>query len=232
MLDNYNFRMFVKEQVAKVYDTYLYAHFHPLSALKRQAHESTMRFINENCIGAIGCRTAKKVLNIALNEVKVEGEYFEFGVYKGGSIKHIANSKKDKTIHGFDSFTGLPEKWGHYNKNDFSLDGQFPKAPKNVKFHKGYFKDVLPSWSKENPGKVAFMHIDCDLYKSTITVFKNFWDKLQAGTVMVFDDYFNFPGWENDGHRAFNEFIELKPIEYQYLAYGYKELAVLITSIK
>ena len=40
-----------------------------------------------------------------------DGEVLEFGVYAGGSITRTANALPNMTIHGFDSFEGLPEDW-------------------------------------------------------------------------------------------------------------------------
>jgi hypothetical protein len=45
--------------------------------------------------------------------------WLEFGVHVGGTITHTGNWKlnncpKDSgLVHGFDTFTGLPEDWGH-----------------------------------------------------------------------------------------------------------------------
>lgn len=224
--------MFIKEMVVKIYDTLLYASLHPLSSLKKNAHQTTIEFIKKKCPRAVGCRTPKRLLNISLRRIKVEGLYLEFGVFTGGSITHIAKNKKEITIHGFDSFDGLPDNWCHYDRNDFSLHGKLPKVPLNVKLHKGFFDQTLPKWTEQHKGKIAFLHIDCDLYDSTITVFKYLWDRLQIGSIIVFDDYFNFPGWEEDGHRAFHEFLQKKPIEFEYIGYSYKEIAIIVTDIK
>lgn len=38
--------------------------------------------------------------------------------------------------------------------------------------------------------------------------------------MIVFDEYFNFPGWENDEFKAFKEFIEESQLKYTYLTYN------------
>jgi len=40
---------------------------------------------------------------------------------------------------------------------------------------------------------MTFIHIDCDLYSSTI--FDLWGNKIVEGTILVFDEYFNYPGW-------------------------------------
>lgn len=52
----------------------------------------------------------------------------------------------DQTIHGFDSFEGLPEDWSHVLKGAF---GEIKGAlPDNVRLYKGWFEDTLPEWFK------------------------------------------------------------------------------------
>ena len=153
----------------------------------------------------------------------------EFGVYKGASIRHIAKKRPDKTIHGFDSFYGLAEDWVTNPAETFSLDGKLPSVPSNVRLHQGYFDQSLPKWLEEHPDPMAFVHIDCDLYSSTVTVLDCLKDRFQPGTVIVFDDYFNFHNWKLDGHKAFCEFVRQEKITFNYLGYAYKELAVQLT---
>jgi hypothetical protein len=51
------------------------------------------------------------------------------------------------------------------------------------------------------------------------------------GTVIVFDEYFNYPGWENHEFKAFQEFVEQTNLKYEYLAYNrrHEQVAVKIT---
>ncbi|GAH13307.1 unnamed protein product, partial [marine sediment metagenome] len=55
-------------------------------------------------------------------------------------------------------------------------------------------------------GKLSFIHIDCDLYESTLDVLEYCKDYLQQGTVILFDDWYAFKGDNNSGERkAFKE---------------------------
>ena len=42
---------------------------------------------------------------------EMDGLYCEFGVASGRTINFIAERAPDRTIHGFDSFEGLPQDW-------------------------------------------------------------------------------------------------------------------------
>lgn len=72
------------------------------------------------------------------------------------------------------------------------------------------------------------MHIDCDLYNSTKTIFDNLAPRIKSGTIIVFDEYFNYPNWQQHEYKAFQEFVEDNNIKYEYIAIGYGQAAVKI----
>ncbi len=228
---SYRIRNFFKERICQINDLINHALLHPYQSVKKKAHNSSVRFILKNCPRATACRSPKKLMDIAINAVGTNGAYLEFGVFKGASINYIARKKHDKKIYGFDSFEGLQEAWAHNPKYSFSLGGKLPKVKNNVILCKGYFEKTLPEWLEKHDDKIAFLHIDCDLYSSTKTIFDCLKERLQAGTVIVFDDYFNFPGWEEDAHRVFTDFTKETKLRFEYLGYSYKELAIIIRSI-
>ena len=63
-------------------------------------------------------------LKYALDNVKIEGDFLEFGVFQGRSINIIAEKFPDQKIYGFDSFKGLPEDWV-VSKNNTYEKGRF-----------------------------------------------------------------------------------------------------------
>jgi hypothetical protein len=63
------------------------------------------------------------------------------------------------------------------------------------------------------------LHIDSDLYSSAKTIFKNLGHLIKSGTIIVFDEYFNYPGWERNEYKAFSEFIDENKKRYEYLGY-------------
>ena len=48
------------------------------------------------------------------------------------------------------------------------------------------------------------------------------------GTVILFDEYFNFPNWERHEFKAFQEFVENYGIKYTYLAFARQQVAVRV----
>ena len=150
-----------------------------------------------------------------------KGLWMEFGVMGGRSLRVIAPLTKN-TVYGFDSFVGLPEDWVKgrskiINKGKMSQHDQLPDCPPNVEFVKGWFEDSLPKFVREHPEPAAFVHIDSDLYSSAKTIFEHI--KFQVGTVIIFDEYFNYPYWKEHEYKAFHEYLAVHPFSAKCLAY-------------
>ena len=209
-----------------------YGPLHPAREMRRLALRDSVRYARKHMRGAVGMESSREVLAAALSQVTVNGHYMEFGVYKGGTIRFIAKQVGSaKTVHGFDSFRGLEEAWTG-NSWSFDAGGRLPKVPGNVKLHQGRFSETLPGWAESNPGPAAFLHIDCDLYESTRCVFETLEDRIVPGTVIVFDEYFNYPDWEEHEYKAFQELVSRREIRYQYFAYAQNQVAVKITAVE
>ena len=87
----------------------------------------------------------------------------------------------------------------------------------NVELLQGLFVDTIPPFlSSTAHQNVSFIHIDCDLYSSTKTIFNLLGDRIVPGTVIVFDEYFNYPGWRKHEFKAFQEFISARRLSYKY----------------
>jgi hypothetical protein len=170
-----------------------------------------------------------EAMRIGLRAAQLAGAVAEFGVYKGQTLTVIARHYSDRTVHGFDSFVGLPEKWGGTSKGEgsFGVGGVPPELPvANVEFHVGFFDETVPKFAAAHEGPFAFVHLDADLYSSTKTVFDWLMSWFVEGTVIVFDEYFGYHGWQHHEHRAFMEFLERSALDYQPLAIGHMNLVV------
>ena len=167
------------------------------------------------------------VLNFCMDRLEMEGLILEFGVFSGGSINHIAK-QTDRTVHGFDSFYGLPERWGNAPAGEFDRKGQLPEVASNVELHVGLFEQTLPGFITEHPGPVALLHVDCDLYSSAVAVLSALKNQIVPGTKIVFDEYFNYPTWQEHEYKAFQEFIRDTGRNYEYIAYTDKGFSVAV----
>jgi hypothetical protein len=172
--------------------------------------------------GAFASPDKDAVLLAGLKLAPSAGLYAEFGVWTGGTINLIAEHVgASTTVHGFDSFEGLPEDWHTFSKEFFDLQGRLPQVRANVTLHPGWFDATLPRFAAEHPDTpVAFLHVDCDLYSSTKTILDALGERLCPGSVIVFDEYFNYPGWREHEFKAFQELVARRSLRYRYVAYN------------
>ncbi len=187
-----------------------------------QAKQQSADFINNEMASVKPFKDRMELLGAALKFAPPKGIYCEFGVGSGRTINHIASIATSQKIHGFDSFEGLPENWREdYGKGAFSTGGTLPKVNANVVLYKGWFDKSIPPFRDKFPEPMAFMHMDADLYSSTKTVFDLLGDRIVPGTVLVFDEFFNYPGWQHGEFQAFRELVETRKFTFEYLGYSH-----------
>jgi hypothetical protein len=206
-------------------------------ALQRKALESTINFIlnEKRLIKSKVFENKFELLKYSISQITLDGLIMEFGVYKGETINFIADLLPNRQIYGFDSFEGLPETWRYnFYKGTFKLDN-LPKVKENVVLVKGWFEESLPKFiEKHRNTPASFIHIDCDLYSSTKTVFNYLKNNIAAGTIIVFDEFFNYIGWEDGEFKAFYEFVNENNVEFEWLGfvYNHEQVGVKIRQIK
>jgi hypothetical protein len=92
----------------------------------------------------------------------------------------------------------------------------------------GWFDETLPDFLKAHGEHVDFLHIDSDLHSSAKTVLELVGPRLCVGSVIEFDEYFNYPGWQEHEHKAWQEYVVATGIQYRYEAYCYEECQVTV----
>jgi hypothetical protein len=155
----------------------------------------------------------------------------EFGVWKGESITFFAKRLNKIKVIGFDSFEGLEEDWSgtSLSKNYFDLHGLLPRVPENVSLFKGWFNETLPKYLQvpsNSSEMIGICHLDADTYSATHYVLNSLKTRFTKGTIIIFDEYFGYPFWENGEFKAFQEFIEENKMSYKYLAIGVTQVVV------
>lgn len=132
---------------------------------------------------------------------RIEGDFVECGVYRGGMaraiVEYLKFEKLDRRYFLFDTFRGLvneqlsqAERDGAGRAEDYeeSLDAvhaTFREFP-NVVLVPGAIPDSLSTVPIE---KVAFLHIDLNCAAPEIAAAEYFWDKLSPGAMVLLDDY-------------------------------------------
>jgi hypothetical protein len=234
LITNFRLKYVLYKIVCGAYQLADTGRIHPMRERALRALQRSVDYIERAMPDVLGLESQRELIDYSLPAVGIDGHYLEFGVFAGGTIRYIARHIEPRTIHGFDSFEGLPEAWSGFNLGGKTFDrkGQMPRVPNNVVLHRGYFDASLPKWLDEHSGPIAFIHMDCDIYSSTKTIFKLITPRLVPGTVILFDEYFNFPNWEQHEFKAFQEFVAEHRVKYSYLAFARQQVAVRIDSIE
>jgi predicted O-methyltransferase YrrM len=100
--------------------------------------------------------------------------------------------------------------------------------PSNATLHVGMFEDTLPKYLAGTDAPVALLHVDADLYSSARTVLFGLAPRLRAGSIIVFDEFLNYPGWRQHEYRAFTEFVEAFQVRFRYLSFASSYLSVAV----
>ncbi len=207
-----------------------FQHLRPSTVLAERGVINSADYAEKNMKDAVVFTSNEKMdmWHCAISKIKIDGHIAEFGVFQGESINFLSHYLYPKEIFGFDSFFGLEEDFVlDCPKGSFSLNGMAPQVNENVKLIQGSFSESLPIWLKNNPGVFSFLNIDCDTYESTSLVLNLIGPKrIVPGTIILFDEYFGFYGWEKCEFKAWQEFCNQNKIKYKYLATGHLQVLV------
>lgn len=173
-----------------------------------------------------------------VNKADTNGLFLEFGVYKGKSLRFFAQHRPECVFYGFDSFNGLPYDWtgSPSPKGYYSLDENEKNITndiKNIVIVEGMFEITLPEFIKTNLSKqenISFLHMDANLYEPTVFVLKSLSPYLRNGSVIVFDDFLNYPGYLQHEFKAFFEIID-RNFSYHFIAFQHMRAAIEIIDI-
>jgi O-methyltransferase len=197
----------------------------PLFAESYRLGESTGSF-RDNRIqwrAYIACWTAS-------HAKRLEGDFVECGVYRGGLARAIINyvgfQDLPKRFFLCDTYNGLVQshisdeekrmgkKAGGYEDCYDAVQKTFAPFP-NVRIVKGTVPEVL---SQVDVEKVCYLSLDMNCAPPEIAAAEYFWDKLVTGGVILLDDY-GWMGYEPQ-KRAFDEFTARKGVAVLSLPTG------------
>jgi O-methyltransferase len=144
--------------------------------------------------------------------------YLEFGVASGSSFFWWMkkNTNTNSLFRGFDTFEGLPEDWGGFKKGAMAFD-QAQVNDGRAEFIKGIFQDSLYPFLESNKSllqnKPKIIHMDADLFSSTIFVLSQLYPFLKKGDIIFFDE-FNVANHEFLAFKIFTEsfYVKLRPV--------------------
>jgi O-methyltransferase len=170
------------------------------------------------------CEACQLISAVKATE-KIPGDLAEIGVAYGASAKLISEYAPAKPLHLFDTFDGLPSP-GAIDSPKFSA-GQFKSSLEDVRQYLAgrqvhFYQGLFPSTAEPVKDKMfSFVHVDVDLYESTLACLKFFYPRLSPGGILISHDYLTADGV----NAAFSEFFADKPEPVIELA-GYQCMVV------
>ena len=156
------------------------------------------------------------LLYLLVNDfIKTDGLWLEFGTGTGISSNHVSHYSEN-IVYSFDSFMPYQNTCNeeqHFKKPE--------KINKNVEIVEGWFSDTIPSFKishlKEKENYISFLHIDCDIYRSTCQIFDELYKYINTGTIIVFGKLINHTNYHLHQLKAFYEFVQRYNIEFQWI---------------
>jgi len=140
---------------------------------------------------------AKKLYEAALTALELDGEFWECGVYQGGSAEMLLSivTAKFRPFRLFDTFTGFtgitdadkPKGWNHMREGNMaaSLDSVRARLGSTPTFYPG----AIPKTFKGLEGsRIAFANIDVDLYQPTRDALAFILPRMVPGGTIIIDD--------------------------------------------
>jgi O-methyltransferase len=131
----------------------------------------------------------------AKQSINIEGDFYECGIFRGGSAAFIAKciAGSGKSFHLFDTFAGMPET--NPFKDPIHIEGDFADTSLEevektvghedfVHYHQGLIPETFPK-----DAKIAFAHIDVDIYQSVKDSLEFIYPRMAQGGIILLDDY-------------------------------------------
>lgn len=153
----------------------------------------------------------------------VPGDFVECGCASGAQLaimaKAMLKEKKQRIIHAFDSFQGIPHAGPKDDQqaglNYFPMDRNLPLRERLVStkvasvsladaqslwntwkftgtkilWHEGWFQDTLPGLPQAECNPIAFLRLDGDLHESTECCLEHLYDRVSPEGLLFIDDY-------------------------------------------
>jgi hypothetical protein len=155
--------------------------------------------------------------------------YLEFGVSKGGSFMYWLDHCKNNSTEfvGFDTFEGIPEDWGSVKAGAYSAGGNIPETnDRRANFQIGLFNETLPPFLVNNTlEKRLVIHLDADLYSSTLYVLINLHSRFKKDDILIFDEFFSVTKADHE-FRAFLDYLSICKHEFIAIAKAPNQFAI------
>lgn len=179
---------------------------HFKSSLKSNLYYAAWRAINltKNKVFPDEVTQALVKATVYIESAGIEGDVAEFGTWTGRSARKIYVALRGRRpLHLFDSFEGLPTSTATEDLSCPSLingvwqrgqmEGitahELKRICPHAIIHGGWYSKTVPALDPAI--RFAMLHIDCDLYSSTMDALSPLFSRgmISEGAVILFDDW-------------------------------------------
>lgn len=172
-----------------------------------------------------------------INDNNIEGDFVEFGTYKGGCALLMRLRSPKRTLYVFDTFNGMPYpgpedinykgkkakyKRGWCKYSYFNFEENLGQLIRNVIVYEGPIEEKIFRIQTE---KIALARLDTDFYSSTKVEIEKVWPLLTQNGILIIDDYGHWLG----ARKAINEYF--KSINYKPMIFNVDSSCVAILKI-
>lgn len=209
--------------VAASKSSYGFAHYRHPDRVTALASVTKARSLGYTATTPLEC---VEIYNAVKATAKIPGEMAEVGVFRGGTAAVMLYACKDKHLHLFDTFEGLPTGGDFLKKGEYA--GSMEAVTKNlssyrdrITLHQGLFPQDTGAAVEDL--RFSFVHLDMDLYDGTLGALRFFWPRMNPGAIVLSHDYPAIDGVK----RAMDEFFAGEKAPFIPLS-GQQALAVKI----
>ena len=148
---------------------------------------------------AVSRQSCYVLYQIALQALEAKGDFWECGVFKGGTAAMLAeiisrNSAERRQLCLFDTFSGMPAT---DPQKDLHKKGDFSNTSLNAVTEAVGHKDIVScypgfipkTFAGLEPSQIALAHVDVDIYRSVLDCCEFVFPRISVGGFIVFDDY-------------------------------------------
>jgi len=135
--------------------------------------------------------------NFSKRAACLDGNFAEVGVYRGGSAKLLCHTKGNKCLHLFDTFEGMPNtvtpsidihRPGDFDHTSLGDVKVYLSSYDDLVFHEGFFPSTAITAQLQSQA-FCLVHIDVDIYQSTLDSLRFFYPLLTPGGIILSHDY-------------------------------------------
>jgi O-methyltransferase len=176
---------------------------------------------------------AEQLINAVIGTARVPGELAEVGVFRGASARLLRQyAEPNKTLHLCDTFEGLPDPDPRhdaaFNRGEFAASlaqVQDYLGLEGIVYHVGRFP--LSADDQMRSASFSFVHLDVDLYESTLECLEFFYPRLSQGGILLSHDFGadRAPGVI----KAFREYFGPRGVPFIQLS-GFQGMVVKLAS--